>query len=322
MLSTLSHFSILQCSAGTQGRLVFPGQKHLSSIGTFGYVRSNLRARWALAHTASENPSNRPLPWRDYSSAVLTDAAKVVDVTVAEPRIVISARNVLNEFGYRARIGGVWWTRLGDSALDLGWPVLTFSSTGLQMQLLAEAESGSADILTGIPLVHQQRPLGRDFLIACCSDVAHSYEVHPQGLIGPSQEAWQILSNAWEEGKANCLSNKELTSRLQQIAIRYDAAPSRNLLHSIVGQCSDGSLLFVGITGALSDIAQLLINCWDVEDAIILDNGGSVGWLYYPGNGREPILLLAGPNRRAEGTVFLELFSGEFLQPKSHSVFS
>jgi len=55
-----------------------------------------------------------------------------------------------------------------------------------------------------------------------------------------------------------------------------------------------------------------------IYNAIVLDNGGSVGWLYWPGNGVKPILLVAGPNHRPAGTVFLDLPSGGFPQPQAH----
>ncbi len=290
-------------------------------MGTLGYIRSEARARFVASReklTWTDRTDTLKLPWRDYPESVLTDSTKLFDESDTTERITVSARNVLNEFGYRVRIDGTWWGRTGDPSLDSTWPVLLFASNGLRMCPLAEAEQQNGDILTGVPLVREGNPSDRRFLIACCSDVAHSYEVHPQGLIGPSAEAWLALSNTWEEGKQQGLSDDELTGRMERLAASYGALPSRNLLHSVLGQRPDGTLIVVALTGPLDGIAQVLVRDLGIHNAIVLDNGGSVGWLYWPGNGTEPTLLVAGPNHRPAGTVFLDLSTGGFPQPQAH----
>ena len=312
MIPTFSHYSIIKFPVNTKGSLVFPGHKHYSGA-TFGYIRSEARARLTTKR-------GRKIPWRDYPNNILTSADEIVAISTTESYIVISARNVLNESGYRARINGNWYQRSGDAPLNPEWPVLTVSAAKLQMRTLVEAQQSDADILTGIPIVCQGQSIDRDVVIATCSDVAHSYEVHPEGLIGPTAGAWKDLSEAWENNQNTGLSYHEIAQRMQQIADRHNVKPSQNLLHSVVGQCDDGTLLFAAITGSLIDIAQQLRHTWNVLNAIVLDNGGSVGWLYYPGNNFAPVLLVAGPNRRPAGTVFLKLRIDQFLQPQAHSI--
>ena len=286
MSAVLSHYSILQFTADTPGHLLFPGRANIPA-GTLGYIRSEPRARLVVRRDRQGQTTAQTLPWRDYPESVLTDSTKLFDESDTGKRITVSARNVLNEFGYRVRIDGAWWGRAGDPLLDPTWPVLLFASDGLRMCPLAEAEQRDGDILTGVPLVREGNPSDRKFLLAACSDVAHSYEVHPQGLIGPSAEAWLALSNTWEEGKQQGLSDDELADRMEQVAAAYGALPSRNLLHSVLGQRPDGTLVAVALTGPLDGIAQVLVRDLGIHNAIVLDNGGSVGWLYWPGNGAD-----------------------------------
>jgi hypothetical protein len=297
--------------------MLFPVRRNVPPK-TLGYVRSEYRARLAAERDAADPATARSAPWRDYPSLVLTDATTIAGRFASEKRLVISARNVLNEFGYRVRIDGVWWGRGGDPPLDPDWPVVITGAQGLQLCRLTDAESSGDDILTGIPLVQDGQPFSRQFLLAACSDVAHSYEVHPQGLIGPSAQAWADLANAWEEGKQQGLPDEQLAARLEAIAGRHHTEPSRNLLHSLIGQRRDGTLLIFGITGSLDGIARALVRDWEIQHAILLDNGGSIGWLYYQNASTPPIMLLAGPNHRPAGTVFLELLAGGFPQPAAH----
>ncbi len=317
MSTTFSHYSILQFTADMPGNLLFPGHANIPA-DTLGYIRSEPRARLAAARDQRDQATSPALPWRDYPKSVLSDSTKLFDAADTAKRITVSARNVLNEFGYRVRIDGTWWGRSGDPPLDPAWPVLLLAADGLRMRPLVEAEQSDGAILTGVPLVRAGTPADRRFLLAACSDVAHSYEVHPQGLIGPSAEAWLALSNTWEEGKQQGLPDDELAERMEQIAAPYGASPSRNLLHSVLGQRPDGTLVIVALTGSLDGIAQTLVRDLGIHNAILLDNGGSVGWLYWPGKGAEPMLLVAGPNHRPAGTVFLDFSTGGFPQPLAH----
>jgi len=317
MSVNFSYYSTLHFTTDMPGNLLFPGRANIPG-GTLGYIRSAPRARLATERDNQEQTPSPALPWRDYPKSVLTDSTKLFDESDTAKRITVSARNVLNEFGYRVRIDGTWWGRSGDPPVNPNWPVLLFASNGLRMCPLAEVEQRNGDILTGVPLVREGNPSDRRFLVACCSDVAHSYEVHPQGLIGPSAEAWLALSNAWEEGKQQNLPDDELADRMEQVAVAYGAQPSRNLLHSVLGQRPDGTLVIVALTGPLDGIAQVIVRDLGIHNAIVLDNGGSVGWLYWPGNGAKPILLVAGPNHRPAGTVFLDFPTGGFPQPQAH----
>lgn len=314
MGASFSHYSILTCDPESHATLLFPGRPHIPH-GSVGYVRSRQRAAEAVTHSASETQSS--LPWRDYPHSVLTDSEQLARELDHAEGMLISARNVLNEFGYRARLSGSWLGRAGDRTLDSSWPVISISDH-ICMRSLAEAEASDEDILTGVPLVRDGQPCGRNFFLAHCSDVAHTYEVHPEGTLGPSTEAWRALGDCWEDGNRECLDEDEYAARLEQVAARFGAGPSRKLLHSLIGIDYDGVIHIVAITGALDDIARELVDRFRMRHAILLDNGGSVGWLYRPGPHQHARLLVAGPNRRPAGTVFLSITTDGFPHPTEH----
>ena len=112
MSATFSHYSILQFTDDTPGNMLLPGRANVPP-GTLGYIRSEPRARLAAERDKREQATTPTLPWRDYPESVLTDSTKLFDESDTGKRITVSARNVLNEFGYRVRIDGVWWGRAG-----------------------------------------------------------------------------------------------------------------------------------------------------------------------------------------------------------------
>jgi hypothetical protein len=341
----LSTFSVLALGAKVPGHVLFAGRVHWP-VSTAGYVRSAARARLAAgtesgaagtasgaagtasgaAGTASGAAGTasgayqpeRKLPWRDYDASALLAAP---DALVAAPYerhgVVIGARNTLNEWGYQLRLGQDWIRRYGDRAIDPGWPVVELSGADTRLVRLSEA-GAAADLVTGIPLVAAGRPSPRPFLVASCSDVAHTFDVNPRGLRGPSADAWLRLSNLWQELKDQQLADADLAARMEAEAVRLSVAPSHDLLHSVLAQRFDGVLVAFAITGALAGIASELADRWDVQHAVLLDNGGSVGWQALIPGAEAPKLLVAGPNYRPKGTAFLQFDLGEFLQPQGH----
>jgi hypothetical protein len=93
---------------------------------------------------------------------------------------------------------------------------------------------------------------------------------------------------------------------------------SRNLLHSVIAQRQNGKLVAFAVTGALTDIAKELAKNWQIRHAILLDNGGSVGWRTLLAQRKEDTLLVAGPNHRSPGLVFLDLWIEDFPHPCQH----
>ncbi len=317
----VSHYSFLTFACDRPARLVFPGRRAMplqgGEVASAGYVRSEARAR--LSRRAHEGGwrAGDALPFRDYPDSVLVDIRRPRGEWRTESRLVFGCRNVLNEWGYQARIDGRWWRRCGDPPVPSDWPALTVEKTRLGIVPLAVA-GHEADVVTGLPLVRQGLASSRSFLVAHCSDVAHSYEVHPEGLIGPSPQAWRDLANAWQQLRDQGLPEEEVAGRLEELAVRHGAGPSRNVLHSVLGQRADGGLLAVAVVGPLDGIARLLQREWQVRDAIVLDNGGSVGWLYFGKKGEPARLLVAGPNHRQPGTVFLSVELDAFPRPSAH----
>lgn len=317
MDATLSHLSILRFPAQTTGRLLFPGASRVPE-GTAGYVRSQARAARALS---ARQPGVVPrLPFRDYGPEVLSHEDALLSGSAGERGLVrISARNVLNEWGCQVRLAGRWIRRAHDEPIDPGWPALGVGPGPLRMERLGALEADpSLDLLTGVPLVRAGQPSGRAFLAWACSDLAHSFEVHPSGAIGPPPPAWQALSESWQEGRDRGLPPGALLARLDAVALEHGARPSQNLLHSVVGRRDDGGWVIAGVTGALEDIARYLVSRHRVRDAIVLDNGGSVAWAWLAQGAATAQVLLAGANHRPKGTAFLMLNAPGFLQPAAH----
>lgn len=318
----LSHASVIELPGTTPSRVFFPGRDVWQGLGgSFGFVRSTLRIQGSWRHRIGSIPG--PLPWRDYPDEVLTNRSEVRFETGSGFQLTISARNCCNEFGSQCRLGGIWYGRVGDPELPPFWPVLGVG-TGRQaeqlcVQSLERAIATDADLVTGLPVVIDCKPVSREFLIANASDVAHVFRVDPLQRFGPPAPAWQELTDGWVSGKAQHWSDQKLAASLQAIADRHGAERSDRLLHSIVGQRENGSIIVFGIHGALDQIAIWLAERWNVTNAIVLDNSGSVGWSYRePGDVSER-LLLAGPNQRSRGSVFLAFDVGEHLKSASAS---
>lgn len=327
-LQGLSTYTVLRLGASPRCQVRFPGRHCLPEGGTLGYVRSPSR----VALTATLGQVHDALPWRDYPKEVLTPVATLLKGQDRDHgQVLIGARNTLNEFGYRARIDGLWWGRRGDPPLPPDWPVLVLAPGGLSLEPLSKAEGSAADLVTGIPLVVGSKPKSRAFFLAHCSDVAHVFAAHPSGLIGPSrntnpesrraenQALWTELSQAWQEGLDRKLSEADVAQVMAEVGERRAAAPSRNLLHSMIAVDREGCVMSFALTGSLDGIAAHLARHWGVRDAVLLDNGGSVGWWSRSPGNEEAVLLVAGPNYRPQGTAFLDFRIDQFLQPLAHA---
>lgn len=312
----LSTFSMLALGVKVPGRVLFPGRTHWPVI-TAGYVRSALRAQVACANGSQEFQPGRRLPWRDYSSALLAASDALVVAPYERHGVIISARNTLNEWGYQLCLGRDWVRRSGDSPISPDWPVISFCADGVSIVRLSDA-AADAELVSGIPLVIAGQPSTRQLLVASCSDVAHVFDVNPRGQRGPSADAWQRLSNLWQELKDQQLDDTDLVTQMEEEARRLAVSSSRDLLHSVLAQRFDGILVAFAITGALNDIASELAQRWGIQHAVLLDNGGSVGWQALIPDADAPKLLVAGPNYRPQGTAFLQFDLGDFLQPQSH----
>jgi hypothetical protein len=315
--AAVSHYSIADLGRAVQARLHFPRRDSLP-IGSVGFVRSQPRALASARARGGERSADWELPWRDYPPAVLTPSSQVLEAPYAHDELLLSCRNVLNEWGYQIRLEGKWWRRAGDGPVDPTWPVLATLSSGLRFVQAAEAENSDDDILTGLPLVIGGRASDSDFLIANCSDVAHMFDVHPQGLLGPSRNAWLELSNAWQEAHDEGRSAEECARSLRIISQRHGVRERRHHLHSMIAAMTDGRILAFALTGPLAGIAEHLAKHWHVANAILLDNGGSVGWLYHAKDGLRPTLVVGATNRRENGTAFLSVRTGRFLEPRMH----
>lgn len=309
---TLSTYSVAHLGDRIRGRLYFPG-RHALPAGSMGFVRSEPRARTAVTR-------GRPdaLPWRDYPADVLTASSALLDTPFDEDFLIIGCRNVLNEWGHQIRLDGTWWRRGGDPPVADHWPVLGTLPEGVRFMRAEEAGETGSDILTGLPLVMDGRAVDLHFLIANCSDVAHVFEVHPQGLLGPSSAAWLDLSNVWQTARDEGRSEEELVAAVLATARRHGVTNDGLNLHSIIAETQDGAIVAFAISGALESIGRHLVSRWNVANAILLDNGGSVGWLYCGRGGDCPVLLVGGANRREHGTAFLVLETRGFPRARMH----
>ncbi len=315
-MASFSHFTIINLDNVYTAKLLFPGSANVK-LENFGYIRS--KAREELAFGSSEISGKHDIPFRSYDSKILTNADSLLRAQDKDHILLISARNVFNEYGYHARIDDCWYRCTGEESLNPDWPVALFSKQKITM-LPYKSIPSNGDVLTGLPLVIDGQPVSRTLIVSNCSDQSHAYNVHPKGLIGPSSEAWHELSEAWELGKQDGLSDEALFRRLQGIATAHKAVPSQNLLHSLMAQTQDKQIFFMTATGALTDIARQLV-LLNAKNAILLDNGGSIGWRYLRKKGGEPLMLVAGPNHRPNGTVFISIDLTKFLQPASHFEF-
>ncbi len=315
---TISSYSIADFGRRIRGKLHFPHSGALPS-GSVGYVRSAARALASAQVRGGKHQIDTPLPWRDYPAEVLTASSDVLETPFHEDYLLLGCRNVLNEWGYQVRLDGTWWRRAGDQPVDERWPVLAMLPEGVRFLPAAESRQIGADLLTGLPVVIDGVASETDFLIANCSDVAHVFEVHPGGLIGPSPAAWLELTNAWQAAHSENLPHPEFAALMLAIARKYGVTASRHTLHSLIAEAQDGTLRAFALNGSLKAIAQHLVQRWKVTNAILLDNGGSVGWFYCPRDRSTPTLLVGGPNRRDSGTAFLSLETRGFPQPRMHT---
>ncbi|MBI1312352.1 hypothetical protein GC176_13765 [bacterium] len=173
--------------------------------------------------------------------------------------------------------------------------------------------------MTGIPLVLPAgRTISEDFLLANCSDVAHSFSVHPHGMFGPPPPAWQELSDVFVNGKTTGLEDHLLAEQLRKTAEAHRAETSDRLLHSVAAAMPDGSLLFMAATGGLLRISRLLAHSFQATAALVLENSGSVGWSYREPEAHEEKLLVGAANQRELGTVFLAFDAGGYVDTFTH----
>lgn len=313
---SFSTFSVVELGKDVPGRLLFPGKTKFPKDGTAGYIRSHARAAKSRMVQRGQRSVEDRLPWRDYDEGLLTSMDSLI-VPDSHHHVIISARNTLNEYGYQIRVDGKWFRRFDETPVDGLWPVISVGEQGTRLLSLKEAENYTADLLTGIPLIIRGKPSSQAFLLACCSDVSHMYEVDPQGRIGPSAEAWTALSERWQQLRDGGKCNEEVAQAMESLASTLGVYPSNSKLHSVLAQRDDGSLVAFAITGTLVDIAQELAG-WQMHDAILLDNGGSVGWQFLAQGSACGILLVAGPNYRPRGTVFMDMWVKNFLHPHEH----
>lgn len=327
----LSSYSVLQLGGSVAARILFPGRFNIPVDGTAGYVRSEARAAGATVGAGQSRRPSAALPWRDYPDNVLTAVDDLLGPADDDAnRLLLGARNSLNEYGYQVRMDGHWWRRIGDQPVPGDWPVLACSPQGLDLLPFEQAEATASDLVTGIPLVSSSSPRPREFFLANCSDPAHIFESHPGGLLGPgrgsseslrlkqNRAVWLDLSEAWQGAKDTGLMDAAMADRVQCVAARHRARPSRHLLHSLIAKRADGNLLLIAITGSLDGIARHLSERWNAEAAILLDNGGSVGWWLRTTGSEQAKLLIAGPNYRPRGTAFLDLRLNGFINPCEH----
>jgi hypothetical protein len=310
---SISAFSVMELGTSAPAHVLFPGRRHLPPK-SLGYVRSRQRA----AVAAGLGRAIQSIPGRDYREEVLTLVTTLVPLPYSGPHVVLSARNTVNEWRYQVRIGGEWFRRHGDLPIPPGWPVVALGSGGAALQVLSEVDDSVVDLVSGLPLVTNGQPISHPVLVSNCSDVAHAYDVDPQGRRGSSPSAWSALSDLWQQCKDENLSDEELTARMDRLAASRRVRPSEHLLHSVIAQRWDGSLVAFAITGGLKSIARVLSARWNVRHAVLLDNGGSVGWLALMPGADSPAVLVAGANYRPRGTAFLVFDIGGFLHPLAH----
>lgn len=311
---TYCHHSTITISGDLKSKLLFPGAAYVPAESQ-GYVRSDQAARQSVTHTISQMPR---IPFRDYPDSVRVDITKWTQPKDYN-RLIISARNVLNEYGYAARISGKIYSKSGfvlEKHQD--WLALEVSEERLQFNFVVNSLRSENDILIGLPLVVNNVPMTREFFVANCSDMAHVFQVHPLGYGGTSASAWVNLSNRWQSEKDKGTSDHKIWELLEEAAKRLGVKPSRNLLHSCIGVCNDGTKMLIFTTGSLDQIARYLCSEYHIQHAFVLDNGGSVGPIYIPANTCDVKLLVGAPNRRTEGTAFIELEFDDFLSPLTY----
>lgn len=315
--NTFSHFSTVHLFETAGTRLLFPGLNHVPE-GCHGYVRSTLRRNTCHQVAIGERSLNDPVPFRDYPDGVLSDTARLIATPYETEMLVIGCRNTLNESGYGVRVAGRWIFRSGESLPGDATVAVEIRPEGLRFEPLETIRARHHDAVVGLPLVTNGKPHGRPFFVAHCSDVAHTYAVHPKGMIGPSARAWLDLEDTWHRLRDEGAPEDTFFREMEAVAARHGVQESSGLLHSIIAQTIAGEILLVGVCGGLHSIAFFLAQTLKVRHAVLLDNGGSVGWMYLPRRAHQPVMLIAGPNWRPKGTAFLLIPTKGFLHPAMH----
>ena len=140
---------------------------------------------------------------------------------------------------------------------------------------------------------------------------------------GPGQKAQGAQgaqeSQEAQEAREAQRSAEDVATAVRTEACRWQLAPSEDLLHSLLAQREDGSMLAFAITGSLDAIARELTESWGVHQAFVLDNGGSVGWMSCLRGSDQGTTLVAGPNHRPAGLAFLDLWPASFVHPRGHA---
>lgn len=323
MAVSYSHLaSGFHISRDSRAQVLFPGHNEIPE-GSYGYVRTTtvVPLSWR-----SETGNLKPVPFRDYPDAVRTAISKLFPTPYQKSRVVVSARNVLNEWPYQARIGDHWFRRHGDPDVPNYFPVLTVGTSGLAVCSFGRAPH-DVDILTGLPLVIDQQSMDRDFLIATSSDVTHSYECHPKGLFGPKAPAWQEISDKWHSEWQNWLRDQtyvetKRTRKIDEVAAKFTGWPrshriGANLSHSVVIDTGDHNIYMMVLTGTLWSIAAYVQNRGALN-AFVLDQSGSVNYCYLEKSANAPKSIVSTTNWRDRGTCFLAVESGGYVPQVQH----
>lgn len=314
----IAHFSLASIPRETPMRVLFEGRNWLPAESK-GYLRAASSVGGSWLDIKGNAPIAADIPCRDYPDDVLVERDDIRPFGETAHHLILSARNCLNEYGSQVCIEGTWYRRSGDRPILGDWPVLQCTKAGAQFVRASDADESTGDILTGLPLVIEQgQPVSDDFLVANCSDIAHSFSVHPTGMFGPPPPAWQELSDAFVAGKSACLGDAGLADSLRVIAARHGAKRTTKLLHSVVAQLLNDDLLFVAATGSLLSVSRLLARSFQAKSAFVLENSGSVGWAYAPPNNAPEKVLVGASNRRDAGTVFLAFDAGRFVDTLPH----
>jgi hypothetical protein len=320
-----SHLSsYIEVPQNAQSQLLFPGSKYVPE-DSLGFIRSNLAIDKSWKFRSGNLSHSDQCPFRDYPDEVLTNDLNLFSTPFDKNRIVITARNVMNECLYQARIGGKWWRRKDDNIVDEKFPVLTVSySHGLNLVPLSEAVEKKADILTGLPIVIDSKPMTRDFLIANSSDISHSYECDPQNRFGPIS-AWQDISDEWlrQWEKRESLTESQRTAKIDAVANKHNDWPDGNYIngpplpHSIILEKGDKNIYAMLLCGSLWQIANYLSNK-GIKNAFVLDQSGSVRYSYLPMGGHTPKPIVSTTNYRGYGACFLVIETNGYVRQKRH----
>ena len=314
----ISHLTLASVPQDTPVSVLFEGRRFWPD-NSRGYLRAKQSVSGGWLDTCGNPPAPAEIPCRDYPDEVLTERDVVRPFGVDAHHLLLSARNCLNEFGSQVRIDGRWYRRAGDGPVPGNWPVLDCAGGVASMMRAEEVDATAGDSVTGLPLIIERAtPVLDDFLIANCSDAAHNFAVHPEGIFGPPPPAWQQLSEAFVAGKAAGQSDTRLADQLRNIAAAHGAERTTRLLHAVVAQLPNDDLLFVAATGSLLSISRMLANSFQAKAAFVLENSGSIGWAYAPPDNAPERVLVGASNRRDSGTVFLAFDAGRFVDTLPH----